>query len=45
MTEITILPESQLRQCARLDMEVLGAIEDVFTALAGGKVISVISYP
>ena len=39
MTEITILPESQLRQCVHLDMEVLGAIEDVFRALAGGKVI------
>jgi ectoine utilization protein EutC len=34
---ITILTESELRQCVRLDEEVIAAVEEAFTALAEGR--------
>lgn len=35
--QITILTESELRQCVQLDQEALDAVEDAFTRLADGK--------
>jgi ectoine utilization protein EutC len=36
---ITILTEAELRQCVRLDLELVDAIADAFTALASGRVV------
>jgi ectoine utilization protein EutC len=36
---ITILTEAELRQCVELDLEVIDAIADAFTALAAGRVV------
>ncbi len=36
---ITILTEGELRQCVRLDLELVEAIADAFTALASGRVV------
>jgi ectoine utilization protein EutC len=36
---ITILTEAELRQCVELDLEVIAAIADAFTALAAGRVV------
>ncbi len=35
--QITILTESELRQCVRLDEEAIAAVEEAFTALAEGR--------
>lgn len=35
--KITILTESELRQCVQVDQEALAAVEDAFTRLADGK--------
>jgi len=36
---ITVLFEAELRQCVALDQEVIGAIENAFSALASGRVV------
>jgi ornithine cyclodeaminase len=36
---ITILTEAELRQCVELDLEVIDAVADAFTALAVGRVV------
>jgi ectoine utilization protein EutC len=36
---IRILTEAELRQCVRLDLELVDAIADAFTALASGRVV------
>jgi ectoine utilization protein EutC len=36
---ITILTEAELRQCVELDLEIIDAIADAFTALAAGRVV------
>jgi ectoine utilization protein EutC len=36
---LTILTEAELRQCLRLDLELVDAIADAFTALASGRVV------
>jgi ornithine cyclodeaminase len=36
---ITILTEAELRQCVELDLEVIDAVADAFTALAAGRVV------
>jgi ectoine utilization protein EutC len=36
---VTILTEAELRQCVRLDLELVDAIADAFTASASGRVV------